>query len=338
MRPAELLHPTPQGLYCPPGDFYIDPVASVGRAVITHGHSDHARAGHGSVLATHETIEIMATRYGEGFTEKRHPVGLGEVVTQNGVSIWLSPAGHVLGSAQAVVEYQGTRIVTTGDYKRRYDPTCAGFEPVSCDVLISEATFGLPVFVHPDTAGEARKILRSIEQFPHRAHLIGAYAFGKAQRLICHLREEGYEKPIYIHGAMKRLCELYERLGVELGPLEPATVERGKGSKERFAGEIIICPPSALQSTWARRFPEPLLGFASGWMRVRQRAKQRGIELPIIMSDHADWNELTDTVREVDPAELWVTHGREDALVRWAELEGRQARALRLVGYEEGEE
>ncbi|MCQ8186161.1 ligase-associated DNA damage response exonuclease [Parvularcula maris] len=338
MRPSELLHPTPQGLYCPPGDFYIDPVASVGRAVVTHGHSDHARSGHGSVLATHETIEIMATRYGEGFTEKRHPVGLGEVVTQNGVSIWLSPAGHVLGSAQAVVEYQGTRIVTTGDYKRRYDPTCASFEPVSCDVLISEATFGLPVFVHPDTAGEARKILRSIEQFPHRAHLIGAYAFGKAQRLICHLREEGYDKPIYIHGAMKRLCELYERLGVELGPLEPATVEKGKGSKERFAGEIVICPPSALQSTWARRFPEPLLSFASGWMRVRQRAKQRGIELPIIMSDHADWNELTDTVREVDPAELWVTHGREDALVRWAELEGRQARALRLVGYEEGEE
>jgi putative mRNA 3-end processing factor len=338
MQPAQLLHPTPQGLYCPPGDFYIDPVASVGRAVITHGHSDHARAGHGSVLATPETIEIMATRYGEGFTEKRHPVGLGEVVNHNGVTIWLSPAGHVLGSAQAVVEYEGLRIVTTGDYKRRYDPTCAGFEPVPCDVLISEATFGLPVFVHPDTAGEARKILRSLEQFPHRAHLIGAYAFGKAQRLICHLREEGYHQPIYIHGAMKRLCELYERLGVELGPLEPATVEKGKNSKQRFAGKVIICPPSALQSTWARRFPEPLLGFASGWMRVRQRAKQRGIELPIIMSDHADWNELTETVREVDPVELWVTHGREDALVRWAELEGRKARALRLVGYDEDAE
>jgi putative mRNA 3-end processing factor len=277
----------------------------------------------------------MATRYGEGFTEKRQPIGLGEVVTQNGVTIWLSPAGHVLGSAQAVVEYHGTRIVTTGDYKRRRDPTCAEFEPVPCDVLISEATFGLPVFIHPDTAGEARKLLRSVKQFPHRAHLVGAYAFGKAQRLICHLREEGYDKPIYIHGAMKRLCDLYEQLGVELGPLEPATIEKGKGSKERFAGEIIICPPSALQSTWARRFPEPLLAFASGWMRVRQRAKQRGIELPLIISDHADWNELTDTVREVDPAELWVTHGREDALVRWAELEGRQAKALRLVGYEE---
>lgn len=338
MKPNQLLHPTPAGLYCPPGDFYIDPVQPVGRAIITHGHADHARAGHGAVLATPETLAIMAVRYGEMFTEKRQPIAYGEVVEVNGVTVWLVPAGHVLGSAQAVVEYRGTRIVTTGDYKRRRDPTCAPFEPVDCDVLISEATFGLPVFIHPDTAGEARKLIRSTEQFPDRAHLVGAYALGKAQRLICHLREEGYDKPIYIHGAMKRLCDLYEELGVKLGPLLPATIEKGKGEKDRFAGEIVVCPPSAMQSTWARRFPDPLPAFASGWMRVRQRAKQRGVELPIIMSDHADWQELTDTVREVDPAELWVTHGRDDALVRWAELEGRRAQALHLVGYEEDAE
>lgn len=335
MQPSELLHPTPAGLYCPPGDFYIDPVAPVGRAIITHGHADHARAGHGAVLATPETLAIMAVRYGDLFTEKRQPLAYGEVVEVNGVTVWLVPAGHVLGSAQAVVEHRGVRIVTTGDFKRRRDPTCAPFEPVSCDVLISEATFGLPVFRHPDTAGEAKKLLRSLEQFPERAHLVGAYALGKAQRLICHLREEGYHEPIFIHGAMARLCALYEELGVSLGPLEPATVEKGKEARARFAGRIVVCPPSALQATWARRFPDPVLAFASGWMRVRQRAKQRGVELPLIMSDHADWDELVATVEEVDPAELWVTHGREDALVRWAELQGRKAVPLRLVGYED---
>jgi len=335
MKAEALLRPTPQGLYCPPGDFYIDPVSPVDRAVITHGHADHARAGHGAVLATPETLAIMAVRYGENFTEKRQELALGDVVEVNGVTVWLSPAGHVLGSAQAVVEHCGTRIVTTGDYKRRRDPTCEPFEPVACDVLISEATFGLPVFIHPDTAGEVRKLLRSVEQFPERTHLVGAYALGKAQRVICHLREDGYDKPIFIHGAMQKLCDLYEELGVKLGPLETATVERGKVEKSKFAGEIVICPPAAIQSTWARRFSDPLPVFASGWMRVRQRAKQRGVELPLIMSDHADWTELTDTVREVDPGQLWVTHGREDALCRWAELEGRRAKALRLVGYEE---
>jgi putative mRNA 3-end processing factor len=335
MRAADLLRPEEAGLYCPPGDFYIDPVAPVGRAVITHGHADHARAGHGEVFATPETLAIMAVRYGEAFTEKRRPLAYGEVADIGGVTVWLSPAGHVLGSAQAVTEKDGTRIVTTGDYKRRRDPTCAPFEPVPCDVLITEATFGLPVFHHPDTAGEARKLIASTERFPERAHLVGAYALGKAQRLICHLREEGWDRPIYIHGAMKRLCDLYEELGVPLGPLLPATVEKGKGAKEAFAGEIVVCPPSALQSTWARRFPDPILAFASGWMRVRQRAKQRGVELPLIMSDHADWNELIETIEEVDPAELWVTHGRDDALIRWAETQGRKARPLRLVGYDE---
>lgn len=339
MRPSELLRPTPQGLYCPPGDFFIDPVRPVDRAVITHGHADHARAGHGAVLATPETLAIMAVRYGDAFTERREAAAYGETVTLGGgVSVRLVPAGHVLGSAQAVVEKGGLRIVATGDYKRRRDPTCMPFEPVSCDVLISEATFALPVFVHPDTAGEVRKLLKSRAQFPERTHLVGAYALGKAQRVIRHLREEGYDRPVFIHGAMQKLCDLYEAFGVDLGRLEMATVERGKTGKSRFAGEIVICPPAAIQTTWARRFPDPLPCFASGWMQVRQRAKQRGVELPLIISDHADWNELTETVQEVDPAELWVTHGRDDALVRWAELEGRKAQALHLVGYEDDAE
>ncbi|MEM6650113.1 MAG: ligase-associated DNA damage response exonuclease, partial [Pseudomonadota bacterium] len=255
MQPEQLLHPRPEGLYCPPGDFYIDPVAPVDRAVITHGHADHARAGHGAVLATPETIDIMSTRYGEAFTDERQALPLKEEVNVNGVTVRLAAAGHVLGSAQAVIEYGGLRMVCTGDYKRRRDPTCAPFEVVECDVFISEATFALPVFTHPDTAGEVRKLITSLKQFPERAHLVGAYALGKAQRIICHLREEGYTDPIYIHGAMKALCDLYERHGVALGELRPATLKDEAGSKQDFAGKIIICPPSAVQTTWARRFP-----------------------------------------------------------------------------------
>lgn len=165
--------------------------------------------------------------------------------------------------------------------------------------------------------------------------LFGAYALGKAQRIICHLREEGYDRPIFIHGALEKLCTLYESYGIDLGELRPATLKDGSGHKQDFAGEIVICPPSAIQTTWARRFPDAVPCFASGWMRIRQRAKQRGVELPLIISDHADWQELTQTVEEVNPSDLWVTHGREDAFVRWAELNGRRAKPLRLVGYED---
>jgi len=337
IRPEDLLRETPKGLYCPPGDFYIDPVkGAVDRAVITHGHADHARAGHGAVLATPETLAIMAVRYGEEFTSTRQPLEIGETVEVNGVTVWLSPAGHVLGSAQVVVEWKGLRMVCTGDFKRRADPTCAPFEPVPCHVFISEATFGLPVFNHPDTEGEIAQLLHSVRTFPDRSHLVGAYALGKAQRVIKTIRNAGYNRPIYIHGALKKLCDLYGGSGIDLGPLEPATLEKGeRADGERFAGEIIVGPPSAFTDKWGRRFADPVTAFASGWMRVRQRAKQRGVELPLIISDHADWSELTETVREVNPEELWVTHGREDALVRWAELEGRKAKPLRLAGYED---
>ena len=337
----DLLRPTPQGLYCPPGDFYIDPVRPVARAVVTHGHADHARAGHGAVMATPETLAIMAARYGESFTEERRPAAYGEAVSVNGVNVRLASAGHVLGSAQAVVEKGGVRIVASGDYKRRADPTCAPFEVVPCDVFITEATFALPVFVHPDTDQEIAKLLASVAQFPERTHIVGAYALGKAQRIIRLLRDAGYDEPIFIHGAMQKLCDLYAALGVALGPLEPATIkEKGAqgGTKRDFAGKIVIAPPSAMQDKWARRFADPLPVFASGWMQIRQRVRQRGVELPLQISDHADWNELTDTIREVDAQEIWITHGRDDALMRWSELEGIAARPLRLVGYDDESE
>jgi putative mRNA 3-end processing factor len=331
IRPEKLLCPKPAGLYCAPGDFYVDPTRPVERAVITHGHADHARAGHGVVLATSETLAIMAERYGPDFAGSTQALAYGEPVLRNDVEVTLTPAGHVLGSAQAVVRHKGLTMVVSGDYKRRRDPTCPPFEPVACDVFISEATFGLPVFRHPEDSGEIARLLRSREQFPERAHLVGVYALGKAQRVIRLLREAGYERPIHVHGAMLRLNALYERFGIDLGPLEPAT-ETGKGA---LAGEIILCPPSAVADRWARRFADPITAFASGWMGVRARARQRGVELPLVISDHADWDELTQTVRDVAPGELWITHGREEGLLRWAELEGFKARALELVGYDE---
>jgi putative mRNA 3-end processing factor len=223
IRPESLICPKPDGLYCPPGDFYIDPVRPVARAVITHGHADHARAGHAEVAATAETLAIMAVRYGEGFAGQTRTLAYGETIERDAVAVTLVPAGHVLGSAQVVVRWKGLTIVISGDYKRRRDPTCPPFEPVPCDVFVTEATFGLPVFRHPDDAGEVGKILTSVEQFPARTHLIGAYALGKAQRLIRLLREAGWERPIYIHGAFEKIDAVYEAFGVDLGRLEAAT-------------------------------------------------------------------------------------------------------------------
>lgn len=330
---TDLLRPTDTGLYCPPGDFFIDPVAAVDRAVITHGHGDHARSGHGAVLATPETLAIMATRYGEDFAEAREALTYGERVERNGVSVTLVPAGHILGSAQVALCWKGMTVVVSGDYKRRRDPTCAPFEPVACDVFVSEATFGLPVFRHPDDGQEVAKLLHSLRQFPERTHLVGAYALGKAQRLIRLLREAGYDETIYAHGALASLNALYESLGVKLGSLAAATTDK----RDRLEGRIVIAPPSAIADKWARRFADPVPAFASGWMRVRARARQRHVELPLILSDHGDWDELTSTIADLKPQELWVTHGNEDALLRWAGLNGIAARALELVGYEDEE-
>ncbi len=338
MIPADLLHPTPKGLYCPPGDFYIDPMRPVPRALVTHGHSDHARSGHGAVMATRETLDVMALRYGDDFAGSRQEAVLGERVSVGGVTVSFHPAGHVLGSAQIRVEKDGLVIVASGDYKRRADPTCRPFEPLACTVFITEATFALPVFRHPDPLAETEKLIASLRQFPERAHLVGAYSLGKAQRVIALARQAGHDAPIFLHGAMASLCDYYVSRGIDLGDLRPATVARGRGASGEnaaFAGSIVVCPPSAIADTWARRFPDPLPVFASGWMQVRQRAKQRGVELPLILSDHVDWTDLTATITEIGPEEVWITHGREEALMRWCELRGLPARPLHLVGFED---
>jgi putative mRNA 3-end processing factor len=244
----------------------------------------------------------------------------------------------VLGSAQIMVEARGLRMVASGDYKRAHDPTCAHFEVKGCDIFITEATFGLPVFRHPDAVDEVGKLLASLRLFPERAHLVGAYALGKAQRLIALLREAGYDKEIHIHGALERLCALYAEKGVALGALSKVPAGRSRGADPRYAGEIILCPPGEIQNLWTRRFPEPLTSFASGWMRVRARARQRGVELPLVISDHCDWDGLTTTIRETAAQEVWVTHGEEDALVHWCSTMGIKAQPLHLVGYGDDDE
>lgn len=329
MRPDQLLARTPAGICCKPGGFHIDPTRPVDRALITHGHSDHARAGHGAVLATQETLDIMRLRYGEDFAGSSQVIAYDETVTINGTRVSFHPAGHVLGSAQIRVEAGGLRIVASGDYKDVPDPTCAPFELVPCDVFITEATFGLPVFRHHDAEGEIGKLLHSVALFPERAHLVGAYSLGKAQRVIAMLRAAGYDAPIYLHGAMERITLYYQSRGIDLGRLALAR----EAKKADLAGTITICPPTAMGDLWARRFPDPVAAFASGWMRVRARARQGGVALPLVISDHADWNGLTRTIAATGASEIWVTHGQEDALVHWCHMQGLKARPLDIVGY-----
>jgi putative mRNA 3-end processing factor len=334
MRPQDILTPQPAGLHCKVGDFYIDPVRPVPRAVITHGHSDHARSGHGAVLATQETLDIMRLRYGENFAGATQAVRYGESIKLGDVTVTFHPAGHVLGSAQIAVSCKDTRIVASGDYKDAIDPTCTPFELVPCDVFITEATFGLPVFRHGNAADEVNKLLASVKLFPERAHLVGAYSLGKAQRVIAVIREAGYEAPIYLHGAMEKITEYYVSRGIALGELRSV---RGV-KKADLAGTITIAPPSATSDIWTRRFPDPVTAFASGWMRVRARARQGGIELPLVISDHADWDGLTATIAATGAREIWVTHGQEDALVHWCKTKGLAARPLDLVGYGDEDE
>jgi putative mRNA 3-end processing factor len=321
-------------LYIEPIGTYIDPPFPVDKAIITHGHSDHARSGHGAILATPETIGIIKLRYGANAAKSYQPVQYREPVHIGPVAVTLYPAGHILGSAQVLLEYNGCRAVVSGDYKRNCDGTCPGFEPLKCDIFVTEATFGLPIFQHPEPGSEIQKLLTSMKNFPERSHLIAAYPLGKAQRVIKLLRQAGYEEPVYLHGSMISMCNFYQENGIDLGDLRKATGL----PKEALKGAIVIAPPSALKEPWSRRMQDPVLSMASGWMTVKQRVRQRGIELPLVISDHADWNELKTTIRETGAGEIWVTHGREDALVHWCTSQGLRAAPLHLQGREEEDE
>jgi putative mRNA 3-end processing factor len=331
--PERWLRSTPKGLFCEPGGFTIDPTSPVERAVVTHGHGDHARPGNTNVLATPGTIAIMRSRFGEEAGKSLQPLAYGESVKLGDVSLRFAPAGHILGSAQAVIEYEGTRVVVSGDYKRRSDPTCPPFEVVPCDLFVTEATFGLPIFRHPSEHSELGKLLSSIELFPERTHLIGAYALGKTQRLLALLRQEGWDRPIWLHGGLLALTDVYKSQGCDFGDLRPAS----EAAASDLKGQIVLAPPSAIHDRWSRRMGEAIHAVASGWMIVRARARQAGAELPLVISDHADWDELTQTIREVGAPRLWVTHGNEEALLHFAAGLGIEARALSLIGYEDEE-
>ena len=328
--PFSWIRPEPWGIHILPADAWVDPSRAVPRALVTHGHADHARGGHGITIATPATLAIMELRYQT--REGASSVEYGETVSiGGGVTATYLPAGHVLGSAQILLEHAGERVIITGDYKRAPDPTCAPFAVTPCDIFITEATFGLPVFTHPPITEEIGKLLDARAENPESCILVGAYALGKAQRVIAELRAAGHHETIWLHGAMEAMCRLYEEHGVVLGDLRLVS----DATKDQMRGSIVMAPPSALNDRWSRRLPEPVTAMASGWMRVRQRARQRGVELPLVISDHADWNELTRTIAQVNPAETWITHGREEALLRWCELNQRRARALALVGYED---
>jgi len=321
-------------LYVDPIKAFIDPHEPVERALITHAHGDHARSGHGSVLATPDTIGLMKLRYGEDGAKKWQAVDYEKPIHLGPVTVTFYPAGHILGSAQILLETKDQRICVSGDYKRYPDKTIPAFVPVPCDIFVTEATFGLPVFQHPDPLGEAMKLLKSLQRFPDQSHLIAVYALGKAQRLIGLMREIGYTAPIYLHGSMINMCSYYQSRGIDLGDLRKATGL----TKDELKGQLVLAPPSATKEVWSRRLSEPIIGMASGWMTVKQRIKQRGVELPLVISDHADWNELTQTIRDTQAEEIWITHGREDALVYWCQQQGLKAAPLHLQGREEEEE
>ena len=334
MHPENWIKTDKNGLYCKILNAYIDPMQSVEHAIITHAHADHARAGHEHVYATAATLDIMRVRYGSDHAQHTHALEYEQVHKLHKGQFTFYPAGHILGSAQVLIEYKGSRLVHTGDCKRQRDKTCEPFVPISCDVLVTEATFGLPVFQHPPIEHEVQKLLSSLDRLPASCHLVGVYALGKCQRLLVALRDLGYHEPVYLHGALVKLCNLYEEHGVALGKLiEVSSLD----DLSILKGKIVLCPPSALSDRWSRKLPNVMTSMASGWMQIRARSKQRRAELPLIISDHSDWQDLLTTIEQVNPKEVWVTHGREQALVHQAQQMGYKAKALSLVGYGDDE-
>jgi putative mRNA 3-end processing factor len=320
-----LVSTTTRGLHCPSGDFYIDPVQPVQTAVITHGHGDHLRPGSARYILARPGAgiarsrlpgdpEVLALEYGER-------IRLGEIVLS------LHPAGHILGSAQLRIE-RGTQVwVVSGDYKRQADPTCTPFEPLACDVFVSEATFALPVYRWPPTAVVVQEILRWWYANRERgvASVLFCYALGKAQRVLAELAAFTAE-PVHVHGAVGTLVEAYREAGITMAATLPATTER----KQDYRGALILAPPSAAGSTWLRRFGEYSSGFCSGWMRVRGERRRRGYDRGFVLSDHADWPALIDTCRQTRAPRVLLTHGYADALTRYLSEQGIAAGALAL--------
>lgn len=320
----DLVQLRPEGLYCPAGDFHIDPWRPVPRAVITHGHGDHARIGMDEYHCSAGSLPILRWRLGE---QRYHVHEHGEPFDIGGARVSLHPAGHVLGSVQVRIEAGGEVWVASGDYKRQPDPTCAPFEPVRCDVFITEATFGLPVYRWPDTREVVRDIVDWRERCAARgeAAVLFCYALGKAQRLLAELAAVT-DRPALLHGAIAAGVQVYRDAGIAMLATR-AVAEEEKGRD--FAGELILAPPSAAGSTWMRRFRGAQTGFASGWMRLRGNRRRRNYDRGFVVSDHADWPDLMRTVRETGARRVIATHGSTDAIVRALNESGVAAEAFR---------
>ena len=320
-----------EGLYCMPGDFYIDPLYPVEKALITHAHTDHARPNNHFILGTKETVEIMKIRYAKSYCTNYQVINYNSPLTINNIVITFIPAGHILGSSQILIEYNGCKVLISGDYKRVEDKTCKSYQNKKCDIFITEATFGLPIFSHPSDNDEIKKLLESVIKNNKKPHLIGVYALGKCQRILSLLRDAGYDDIIYLHGALVKITDYYVSQGIKIGKVKNAS----DLNLTELKNQIILCPPSALHDKWSRKFKNPIKGIVSGWMNIRQRIKQKNIQLPLIISDHADWNDILITTKENNPEKVLVTHGREEALVFQLNKLGFDAKALNLLGYED---
>lgn len=314
---------TAGGLYCPPGDFYIDPWKPVANAVITHAHGDHLRHGSARYILARPGAAIAKLRLGGD--RELAPCDYGTPMSVGAVTLSLHPAGHILGSAQVRIEYGGRVWVVSGDYKRQPDPTCTAFEPLECDVFISEATFALPVYKWPQTSQVVAEIYRWWRSNAARglASALFCYSLGKAQRVLAELLAYSRD-PVYVHGAVDSLVRVYRQAGIEMVPTLTIPSDRNTD----FKGSLIIAPPSAAGTPWMRRFGDHASGFCSGWMRVRGDRRRRGYDRGFVISDHADWPALLDTCRATKARKVLLTHGYSDALTRHLTECGIESSAL----------
>ncbi len=317
------------GLYCPDGDFYIDPMRPVERAIVTHAHADHTRAGMQHYWCSREGLGI--TRQRIQTDAKVTPLDYGETIRMGAVSVSLHPAGHILGSAQVRIQGPDSVWVMSGDYKRGADPTCSNFEVLPCDVFITESTFALPVYQWQPTSEVVSDIYHwwQTNAEEGRPSVLFCYALGKSQRVLAHLCRHT-QQPVWLHGAMTQLVQSYREAGVEL--LATRLVSDAE-KNYRFERDLILAPPAAAGTTWMRRFPGHVSGFASGWMRIRGNRRRRGYDRGFVLSDHADWNELTTTIEATGAHRILVHHGRGEALVRYLQEQGRQAEIFKFAGH-----
>lgn len=324
MSASDLIVLRPEGLYCPVGDFHIDPWRPVPRAVITHGHADHARSGMGRYVVARSGLPILQWRLGEQDYEVRE---YGESFALGAAKVSLHPAGHVLGSSQVRVEVDGEVWVASGDYKRQADPTCAPFEVVRCDTFITEATFGLPIYRWPSAADVARDIVAWRDECAGRgvAAVLFCYALGKAQRLLAELMSLT-DQPAWLHGAITAGVEVYRNAGVPM--LETRAIDIDARGTD-YAGQLVLAPPSAGGSPWMKRFRRAQVGFASGWMLLRGNRRRRNVDRGFVLSDHADWPALLQTVHDTGAQRIIATHGNTDALVRALNEQGLRTETFR---------